>query len=198
MEINKPITTIIILIITLLLVFLFLVPKYQESRDLKTTFAKKQAEYSGKSAYFAEISKIIEDIDGRKYILEKIDSALPSKFSFAQLIYFLQKKGAEAGIVNKSIIFSQVSPASLEQNSSVTFNRELNAKEPNNITITLDLSGSYQAFKKFLSSLEKSSRLFEVESISFTSASKSSKESVKSQNQLPTYNFKLVITTHTY
>lgn len=194
MEINKPIATIVIFIITMISVFLFALPKYQESMSLQLTLAEKLAEYNSKSDYFKDISKTYEDINKRRVVLEKIDSALPPNIAFAPLVYFLQRKGAENGIVNKSIAFSQVSKITTLASDS----KEKSSKELKIITINLDSLGTYQSLKNFLSSLEKSARLFEVESISFVSPSRLSGGASDPKNQLQSYNFRLVVKTYSY
>ncbi|KKP42230.1 MAG: hypothetical protein UR31_C0017G0009 [Parcubacteria group bacterium GW2011_GWA2_33_14] len=190
MEINKPITSIILIVIIAILIFLFVLPKYQESRALQITLVEKQAEYNGKSVYYAKISDLLLGIENRKDELEKINSSLPPDLFISPLIYFFEKKGSENGLIVKSIVFSELSPISLEKNSS------LNTKKGvRNITFTIDILGNYQGLKNFLYSLERSSRLFQVNTISFAST-----ESLgsKKSSQLPAYNFKLEVTTHSY
>ncbi len=184
MEINKPVSTIIIFITTLILFFLFVAPEYQKSSDLQNNLAQKQEEYDVKSVYYAKISETIKSIDSRKDVLKKINSALPSDFFLAPLVYFFQKKGAEAGLIVKSITLSQISPATLK-------------KEVRNITFKINLSGNYQNLKNFLSSLDESERLFEVNSISFKSPV-ISQDLKQPKNQQQTYNFELEVKTHTY
>ena len=107
--------------------------------------------------------------------LEKIEDALPSTPSLAPLIYFLQTKSSENGLIFRRANLLSVSLVS----------EKSDIKE---IIFSLEFFGSYPAFKKFLSSLEKSARLIEVESISFVSQQESSQ----------TYPFNLTIKVHSY
>lgn len=184
MEINKPIVAMILFVICAVLIFLFVYPKFQESNTLKDTLAKRQLDYSGTAAYYAKVSDVIKIIDSKKDDLAKIDSALPSDFSVSELLYFLQKKEAEAGLVSKSISFNQ--------GSSVDVSGEVRS-----ITFTTNLSGSYEAFKKFLSSLDTSVRLFDVDSISLRAAGFSQAAGLTSAEQ-QLYSFDLIVETHTY
>ena len=184
MEINKPISAIIILIIALIIFFLFALPEYQKSNDLQYSLAQKQAEYNSKSVYYSKISELIGTIEDKKDALGKINSALPPDFSFAPLVFFFQKKGVENGLTIKSIIFSQISPETAE-------------KKIRNITFTVNILGNYQGLKNFLSSLDKSARLFEGNSISF-SPSVTSSDSKQSKIQQQAYDLKLELQTHTY
>ncbi len=197
MEINKPIATIIILIITLILIFLFVWPKYQESSDFQKKLIEKQAEYNGKLVYFKKISEIISEIENKKDSLQKINNALPDNTSFAPLVYFLQKKGSETGLILKSIVFSQVSPTIYNQQVAATLPDSGSAKEIKNIAFTVDVLGNYQGLKNFLAELENSARIFEVGTISFASQGAAAGFAQK-KNQVEIYDFKLSLKTHTY
>lgn len=167
----------------MILVFLFVVPKYKKSNELQNTLAKKQAEYDGKSVYYAKISELIKNIESKNDALEKINSALPSNFSLSSLVYFLQKKAAEAGLVTKLIVFSKI-PAKASD------------KKIGTINFTVNLFGNYQNLKDFIGALDKSSRLFNVNSINFTSANAQNLN--QPTNKLQTYNFNLEIETYNY
>ena len=192
MEINKPISIIIILVISLILIFLFVLPKYQEFRNLQVKLNEKVAEYNSKSAYFDKLAQVLEDMENRKDAMQKINSALPYNFAFSPLVYFLQNKGAENGLIPKSIVFSQGTSSSLAD--ALTANSDRSIK---NITFSLNLTGSYESLKNFLVSLEKSSRLFEINTVSFASLQPLQTGS-KSKNQSQSYDFKLEVLTHTY
>ncbi len=194
MEINKPVATIIILVITLILTFLLAWPKYQESSGLQKEMVEKQAEYNGKSVYFQKISQVLLQIENKKDSLEKINNALPDNISFAPLVYFLQKKGTETGLILKSITFSQISPAIFGQQSSLP---EGSIKEIKNIAFTVNVLGNYQGLKNFLASLENSARIFEMNTISFASQ-QSSVGPAQQNSKSQIYDFKLSLKTHTY
>lgn len=191
MEINKPVASLIIIVITLVLIFLFVVPKLQEFRDLKLNLAKKQAEYDGESSYYDRIRQVLSDVKSRKESLEKISSALPSDFSLASIIYFLQEKVAENGLILKSAIFLQAAPDAYGANIS-----EEPAKQIKSASFNVDLTSNYQGLKNFLYSLENSARLFEVETISFQSSQSSGNINIINGSQ--TYSFRLLLKTYTY
>lgn len=199
MEINKPISAIILLVITLVLVFLFAVPKYNESKALQVKLVEKQAQYNGASAYHEKISTLLAGIEIRKEALGKVDSALPLNASLATLVYFFQKKAAETGLMPKSINFAQISPITAretiksQENSADT---TLTTRTVRDVNFTLELLGNYQGLKDFIVTLEKSARLFEVNSIAF--ASLRSSGLIKGQGQIQTYSFRLAVKTHSY
>ena len=187
MEINKSVSTIILFIITAMVVFLFVVPKYQEGKDLENSLVQKQVAYNEDSAYYAKISELAKTIDSQKNNLEKINASLPSDFSLSPLVYFFQKKGAENGLIVKSVVFSQLSPPSPANNIR-------------DILFTVNVLGNYQGLKGFLASMDRSARLFEVNSISFTAppAAGAAQETPQQKSQQQIYTFELVIKTHTY
>ena len=164
MEINKPIAIIILVIIDLVLIFLFIFPKYQESRDLQMSLAEKNLAYEIQSGYYEKVSTVLKGVDSRQDILKKVDSALPSDPSFAPIVYFLQTESDKNGLTVKSITFSQVASETGQTTSQANSKQALKS-----ITFMVNLSGKYQGLKNLLFSLERSARLFEVNAVSFAS-----------------------------
>lgn len=194
MEIDRPITIAIVLFIVVLLIFFLVVPKYQQFKVLQQKIGEKQAAYDAKFAYYSEVANVYEQLMAKKDVVDKIDSAIPSNVSYGPLVYFFQKKGLENGMILKGLFLTKASSVS----------PEANIKE---ITFSLDLLGGYTALKSFLSSLEKSARLFEVTSISFGSSTQAQTTSalLGTQSKTPapaqvlqTYPFKLEVKTYSY
>lgn len=150
-------------------------PKYQDLKSLRAKIKEKNIELQQEEGYFLELQKISQNFQQYSEALSKIDSALPLDPSIPALFGFLQKRAAQSGLVLKDINFT-----------STPSNKEL--QEVKGIKIILSLSGSYSAFKDFLLSLEKSSRLIEIKNISFTSPSEKEK----------TFTFNLSIVTYSY
>lgn len=189
MEIDRPITITIIIFTIILLIYFFVVPKYYEFRDFQVKLATVEAEYNGKFAYYAEVSKIFRELEDNKEIIGKVVNAIPLKPQLADLIYFFQQKGTESGLIVKNIFLTRISPVTSE--SSI--------KE---IVFSLDLLGNYQSFKNFLYLMESSSRLFEISNVSFGSQATSKLLSSQNQTQIPKeqqlYSFKLEVKTYSY
>lgn len=192
MKINKPVFSIILLIINLILVFLFVFPKYQDGKNLEMSFFEKQSEYDNALNYYTDVSEALKNIEERQNALGKIDSALPHEPSFSSLAYFLNQKADESGLIIKSITFSQTSREVNQQVLSGGSSAGIK-----NIVFTINTAGSYQGLKHFLFSLERSARLFEVNTISFASSEPSKNKGVL-QNRLETYSFKLELKTYAY
>lgn len=108
--------------------------------------------------YFEELRKTASRLEGYKDVVLKIDSALPSNPLLPELFNFIQKLCSQSGLVLSKI--GTISTNALPQGQL----KETKAE--------ITVSGNYSAFKNFLSGLEKSSRLIEVESVSFSATEK--------------------------
>lgn len=176
MEIKKPILIILITIITSLLIFIFVSPKYNEFRVSQIKLGALETEYNSKYAYYAEVTRVYSELQLRKDSLEKVDDALPAVPRFSNLIYFTQKKASENGLVLKDLVFTKISsPASGNRTRDIIF--------------SVSLLGSYESLKNFIKALEKSANLIEVNSISFSSQASSSSS---------IFQFSLELKTHSY
>lgn len=188
MEFDRPIAIVITLFIVLISIFFLAAPKYQEFKILQQKLGEKQAEYDAKFAYYSEIAKVYEKIMANKELVDKIDSAIPSNVSYGPLVYFFQKKGFENGLILKGLYLTKAS--SKDQKSDI--------KE---IVFSLSLLGEYSSFKNFMYSLERSARLFEINSASFgTSVQPGTKENAEPApvQILQTYSFQMEIKTYSY
>jgi len=148
-----PIYIIVSLLLSFLLIFFFVWPKFQELSSLKEKISVKRSELQSQEKYFQELEKTSEELKKYETSLSNIDSALPQNPLLPELLNFLQKASSQSGLSLKSI--SSPSTASGE------------AEKIKETRISLVLVGSYSDFKNFLSVLEKSARLIEVENLSF-------------------------------
>ena len=147
-----------ILLFGALLLATFLIwPLYQEFKDLKNQVEEKQAELSKTEEYFSELSQISENISDYQDSLKKIGSALPQGPSLASLLNFFQKESSENGLLLKNV--NQTEGGRREEKKGIL----AKVKET---YLNLNLTGDYPSLRGFLESLEKSSRLIEVENIS--------------------------------
>lgn len=190
MQIDRPIAIAILLLIIVLLVFFVVVPEYKQFRTLQQTVGEKQAEYDAKFAYYAEVAKTYYELESRRDILKKIDDALPSVSSFGRTIYFFQQKGIENGLIVKNVFLSGYSDSGSNSNMK-------------DISFSISAVGNYLSLKNFVSSIEQSSRLFEVTPISFSSLASASQ--VSSEDSQPTqfsgqqtYTFRIELKAHSY
>jgi len=126
-------------------------PKYQEFNNLENRLAEKNAELENQNKYMQQLLKINRRREEKQELVNKVNNALPLGSDIPSLLNFLQKVSIETGIGLESVSWQELSPLNEEKKERL--------KE---YSINLELSGSYFAFKNFLFSLEKSSRLIDV------------------------------------
>lgn len=172
---SRPtIITINLLIVLVIGVFLIW-PKYQDLRTLRLEIREKGAELQYKEKHFSNLKEISEELKKYQEELSKIDSILSSDPSLPSLFDFLQKASSQNGLILKNL-----------GSFSITTSKENPAIKE--IRLDFTLSGSYFSFKNFLLTLEKSARLIEVESISFSSLGE--------KETSPSFNLKIKV--HSY
>lgn len=179
MQIDRPIAIALTLFIILLLVFFLVTPEYNMFRKLQTELGEKTAEFNAEYDYYAAITKTYYDLQSHQDDIKKIDDALPTLPQdpiLGKLVYFLQETAKENGIVVKDLFLSKSSSNNAQDKISSV----------KDMVFSIDMIGNYASLEKFIVSLERSSRLFEITNISFASTSG------------PPYNFSLQIKTHSY
>jgi len=148
----------IFLLSSIFLIFFLISPNYQSLISLKKEILIREAELQSQEKYFQDLKNTAEALKKQETILSKIDTALPTDSSLPELLDFIQKKTSQSGLSLNSI-----SPA------TILSGEEKGLKE---IRITFTVVGGYSDFKSFLSILEKSARLIEIENMSFSSPEK--------------------------
>lgn len=181
MSVNRIFIAILLIVTTSLLVYFLVFPKYHEFKSLQTIVGSKQAEFNAKYAYYAEVNKVFNELSKRKDSLDKIAKALPDNISLAPIVYFLQKKGNESGLIIKNLFFTKASYSS-------------QANPIREIVFSMNVIGGYPALKSLLAGLERSASLFEVNSVSFNSPLSSKATNQQAQS----YSFTLEVSTHSY
>jgi Tfp pilus assembly protein PilO len=180
MQIDRPIAIALTLFIILLLVFFLVVPEYNTFQALQTSLGEKSAQYRAQFDYYAAIEKTYDDLQEHQEDIKKIDDALPAPPqdpTLSNVIYFLQETAKENGLIVKNLFLSQSSSS----NAGAATTNSIK-----DMAFSMDTMGDYPSLQNFIISLENSSRIFEVTSISFGSASG------------PPYSFSLQIKTHSY
>ncbi len=152
---NYLIFTIVGVLLSLLLVFVLVIPSYKDFQALDQKVAEKQRVLESQREYFEQLQNINDRLEGTEESFEKIDSAIPEGRDLANLMNYFQKSASRSGV-----IISSVSPALVGSTAS----KKVHASQ-----INLVLAGQYPDFKQFLSIIEKSARLIEIENISFSS-----------------------------
>lgn len=170
-----------------MLVFLLVLPKYQQSVQLESQRADAQSGYEAQVSADLNLSSMLQQIQTHQDALAKIDSALPASPSLASITHFISQAAQKSNLTIRSVQFSK--EASQQTQSS-------SASQVKNIGFIVNATGSYQGLKEFLSALETSARLFDVDAISFSTGG--SGDITQLKNQAISYNFILNVTTHSY
>ncbi len=142
--------------IVVIMVALILWPRFDELKTTQKDVEEKKAEFQMEDEYASELNKIKGELEQYESSVSKTSSALPADPSLPSLFNFLQQSSSQSGLVLKTI-----NPFSISDSKNLPNLRET--------TFSLGVAGSYSAFKNFLSTLEKSARMIEIESISFSS-----------------------------
>ena len=143
-------------------------PKYQEFKGKKVEIEIKDEEIRKKEEYLLNLGILSERLSTYKEQLSKIDSALSKDPSVAALFNFFQKTISENGLVLTDIDVSKLFPS--EDSAQQSSAQEGSAERIQKMPFSISVSGSYSAFKNFLSVIYINSRLIEVKSISFSSS----------------------------
>jgi Tfp pilus assembly protein PilO len=149
---------VVIFILVLVIGTVFLWPKYKKLGEVQSNIEQKELELQGSENYFLSLSKSEEKLTEYPDELSMIDSALPEDPSLPSMSHFLQQTASAFGLV-----LTGMSPFTT---SPITDNP--NIKEN---SFTVDVTGAYKSFKNFVNALETSSRIIEVDGISFSEPS---------------------------
>ncbi len=173
---SKPHIIVISLVLAAVLLVFLAWPKYQNLQEIQNIIEKKQVELQNKTDYFVHLRDLHQKLAEYEGVLAKISSALPRDASLPALFNYFQKTPAREGLFLEGISF---------EGTAFRKNEPERIKE---IRLAVSLTGDYSAFKRFLSTVENSARLFKIENISF-SAPIGPEES---------FSFRVKLKTHSY
>ena len=166
----------ILFFISFLIILYVVMPNYTASNILQNQIEIKEQELKEKQEYFLKIQEISDNLIQYQDFLDKIERALPQKVSLASLMSFFQSKALGSGLVMENL-----SPT---QGDGQTFSKSAEGA-PEEIedkieetSFNLTVSGSFPSFENFLKTIEISSRLIEVSSVSFGAGTQSEEETV--------------------
>ncbi|MDD2732109.1 MAG: type 4a pilus biogenesis protein PilO [Candidatus Pacebacteria bacterium] len=135
-------------------------PKLQEILELRAELKLVNEEIKQREGYSAKLNTLNEKIREYPEELQKIDSAFPKEPSVPVLFNYIQKTSSENGLILDKISLGKMGLSSDTQGLG-------------EISFSVSVSGSYSALKNFLSAMNKTSRLIDINSIGFSSPDKS-------------------------
>jgi len=182
----------IFFILTSFLILNFLVlPQYQNWQSVSSRVGELEKTVQSQKEYFQQIQEIAEDLKRNSSNLKKIEMGLPQNPSLPQLFHFIRKVGSETGVS-----FQKIGKIETRETPQTKIKETL---------IDIVVVGDYSAFKNFLSKIENSARLIEVEKISFafspkeeTKEEEKKREKEKTEKENPLFNFDLRIKVYHY
>jgi Tfp pilus assembly protein PilO len=151
---NKLIIISGILAAILLSGLLLVLPKYQNLQVVNFNVQQRQAELQSKEGYFALLREASSTLAQYQEPLSKIASALPDDSSVPSLLSFLQSTAVQTGLLLERIDLGEIISS---EDTNI----------PKEIHVAIQLKGSYQSMKDFISAVENSARLVDVEKLSF-------------------------------
>jgi len=131
-------------------------PKYQEFKKKKTELEIKKEEVGSKEVYLSNLETLSEKLLTYSEQISKVNSAFPKDPSSATIFNFFQKTSSENGLFLTEVDMNETQESSGGRIQEMSF--------------SISVSGSYSAFKNFLSAIYASSRLIQVKSINFSSS----------------------------
>lgn len=167
---NKLIFIIIaFVLIVFALGFFLIAPKYQELDVIQTNIKNRTSEIKNYEVRFKQFEEIRTQLEEYKAELAKIESALPVGPSLPALFHFIQEAAIKNGLILREISAMPAPiPAPVEaegEEAEEEIEEVVRIKETH---VTLNVSGPYHSFRRFLSVLEKSARFIRTKNISFS------------------------------
>lgn len=163
----KALTAAILIFITIFGLFFLVSPKYHKWGDLRQKQESKELLLREKQSYFSKLGQLSHRLQAKEGTLSKIDSALPSKPETSRLLNFLSETAK-----NNGLLLTKIGPITKSQVSSGEQQVGKGQEEKpvlKEITFSFKLLGDYPSLKNFLTAVEKSARLIEIENLSFSS-----------------------------
>ena len=162
-------------IIIFLINYFFVFPEYNLLKEKNKTIKNLSTDEEFIKNYYDVVNKNLEDLNNAKWGSKKniLEQNFDSSPFFSSIVKdFLRTKALESGLIVSDIY---VSRPVIIANSEELYKSEL-IGPVNKTRFELSLEGNYFAFKNFISTIEKSSRIGSVESISIDKNHNSNQE----------------------
>ncbi|MEK7510322.1 MAG: type 4a pilus biogenesis protein PilO [Patescibacteria group bacterium] len=157
-----PLFIFLILILLSIALGVFLVwPSYKEFSSLRQQVQEQEGTLRNKENIIAHLNELRKEFDGYEKELAKIHASLPADTQLPLLYDSMQHLASSSGLGIRSL------------DSSTRINSEeekKRVKNPMKITsLSLELEGSYEGFKQFLSRVKTTARMLNAQSMKISS-----------------------------
>lgn len=151
-------------------------PSYQELSDLRSQVGEKEARLQAKENTLVQLKELQRELLTYEKELKKIDATLPEDPQLPSLYDLVQSLSSLSGLLMQSISSSTAEPG--EETESLV----------KTTTLIVQLSGSYQGLKDFLSRAHASARVLNVQAVNIGSSEKEG-EGLGIEVQLEAYSY---------
>lgn len=156
---NKILLAVILICASVVFGLFVVLPRYNSLKSEEAISQSKSTDLAARKSYYNNLTQINDELANYSDDLSKLNEALPKEVSAPATFDFFQKEAQVSGVVIKS--FGDLKSGPSKDHPDL--------KEYN---LTLSVSAPYSALKSFISTLEKSAHVLEVDTISFSSPSK--------------------------
>jgi len=165
------------LIVSIVIGVVFLYPKYQKFTNLQDKLSQKENELENQQSYLKFLNQINEKVKEKKDLMDKVTSAIPNEAEIPSFLNFLQEEARNTGVGLEDVNWRERIFKNDEQ------------KQTEEYLIDIQVSGSYLAFRNFLSVLESSARLIEILTTDFTMTTTAAEEPTIFNLQLKIHSY---------
>jgi len=171
---RKNIIILISLISALILVFVFLNPLWSSIKVLRNEINQKKLTLTAIEELLAKTQELNQEYQGLEEEGQKVPFALPKEKDIPYLLVQFDALAASNGLLLESMNFGQAEQE--KENSYQVLDQPKKILSFPSLSLNIKMSGSYDAFRGYLTNLENSVRSMDVHSIKF-SGQKQSQES---------------------
>lgn len=175
------------------MLFLLVKPLYQRFNLDKIQLKESQKDLKYRQDYIRQVSDITRRLQKDKESVAKLDFSLPENVSVASLFNFLQAAAQKNGLILTDVTMPTRVPLIIQKKVTGKGGRKTILKQKTNLdyySFSAQVQGSYKYFEGFISDLEKSARMLEIDNINFSVPTESSTSNNFSYNlALKIYSF---------
>jgi Tfp pilus assembly protein PilO len=135
------------------------IPLVQNILDTRKEIKTQQEEFSQKVEFIETVKQLSKKYKGNESIFNQLDFILPDDDDVPNLIVQIEAIANDSGVTLEDFSISEIEDS------------EEKKLDYGVASVDLKMNSSYEAFKGFLSSLENSMRLMDIDSISFSQQS---------------------------
>lgn len=147
------------------MIWQIILPAYSEVRTRQEMLNQKKAELQKLEELVGKMNELVSVYKEKETEIEKVWQILPKEKDISGLLVQFESLAAQSGLILGAIDFSEVE---IQEQIRAESQRKITPPYKT-LSVSIKITGSYDAFKIFLSNLESNLRLTDVQSINFAS-----------------------------